>query len=85
MLVMGFIAVFHSSQNELDEMKLHCAKQQDSLNNQMLSKCKPIDNDRLWFFSFCICFVVLNVYTLQLAKYNYINNVDIAVQCLRNH
>lgn len=41
LLTIGFVAIFHSSQQQLDEMRqmeVRCERQQDSLNSQILSK-----------------------------------------------
>lgn len=42
LLTIGFVAIFHSSQQQLDEMRqmeIRCEQQQESLNSQILSKC----------------------------------------------
>lgn len=40
-LTMGFVAIFHSSQQQLDElrqMEMRCEQQQESLNAQIIGK-----------------------------------------------
>lgn len=74
-LVMGFIAVFHSSQTELDEMKLHCAKQQDSLNSQLTGTYKKqcviqIVGNLFSFFFCCCCVECLHLHHSNTTIYN---------------
>lgn len=41
LLTIGFVAIFHSSQQQLDEMRqmeIRCEQQQESLNSQILSE-----------------------------------------------
>lgn len=49
LLTLGFVAIFHSSQQQLDEMRgmeLRCEQQQESLNSQILSESNSnYDND----------------------------------------
>lgn len=49
LLTIGFVAIFHSSQQQLDEMRqmeVRCEHQQESLNSQILSEFALILADR---------------------------------------